>query len=68
MCSTFCPWSSIASAASRPDVRLFLFDIDGTLISSRGVGRRALARAPREVYGTHGSIEGYFVVNALTRR
>jgi phosphoglycolate phosphatase-like HAD superfamily hydrolase len=59
MCSRFCPWSSIASAASRPDVRLFLFDIDGTLISSRGVGRHALARALREVYGTHGSIEQY---------
>jgi phosphoglycolate phosphatase len=42
-----------------PDVRLILFDIDGTLISARGVGRRAIARALREVYGTHGSIDAY---------
>lgn len=42
-----------------PDVRLILFDIDGTLISSRGVGRRAIARALREVYGTEGDLEAY---------
>jgi phosphoglycolate phosphatase-like HAD superfamily hydrolase len=40
-------------------VRLVLFDIDGTLISSRGVGRRALARALGEVYGTHGGLDAY---------
>jgi phosphoglycolate phosphatase len=40
-------------------VRLVLFDIDGTLISARGVGRRAIACALREVYGTHGDIDGY---------
>jgi phosphoglycolate phosphatase-like HAD superfamily hydrolase len=40
-------------------VRLFLFDIDGTLISSRGVGRRALARALEDVYGTRGSLDRY---------
>jgi phosphoglycolate phosphatase len=50
---------STASAGSLPDVRLFLFDIDGTLISSRGVGRRAIAEALLEVYGTCGAIEGY---------
>ena len=40
-------------------MRLVLFDIDGTLISARGAGRRAIAGALREVYGTHGAIEGY---------
>ena len=40
-------------------MRLFLFDIDGTLISGHGVGRRALTRAMREVYGTPGAYEGY---------
>jgi phosphoglycolate phosphatase len=40
-------------------VRLVLFDIDGTLISARGVGRRAFARALREVYGTCGSLDAY---------
>jgi phosphoglycolate phosphatase-like HAD superfamily hydrolase len=40
-------------------VRLFLFDIDGTLISSRGVGRQAITRALREVYGTAGAVDRY---------
>jgi phosphoglycolate phosphatase-like HAD superfamily hydrolase len=40
-------------------VRLVLFDIDGTLISARGVGRRAIAHALREVYGTEGALETY---------
>src|SRR5262245_48108586 len=58
-CSTCCPpWSS-ARAGRRSDVRLVLFDIDGTLISARGVGRRALASALREVYGTEGSLDAY---------
>ena len=26
-------------------MRLFLFDVDGTLLSARGAGRRALSRA-----------------------
>ena len=42
-----------------PDVRLVLFDIDGTLISSRGVGRRAFGRALRAVYGTEGALDSY---------
>lgn len=42
-----------------PDVRLVLFDIDGTLISSRGVGRRAFAHALRVVYGTEGILDAY---------
>ena len=41
------------------DVRLVLFDIDGTLISSRGVGRRAFASALRAVYGTAGALDAY---------
>lgn len=40
-------------------MRLVLFDIDGTLISARGVGRRAIAHALREVYGTQGSLDTY---------
>lgn len=48
-----------AALRSRPDVRLLLFDVDGTLISSRGVGRLAFARALRAVYGTAGAIDRY---------
>jgi len=47
---------------SRPradSVRLVLFDIDGTLLSARGAGRRALGRALERVYGTSGAIDGY---------
>jgi len=39
--------------------RLVLWDIDGTLLSARGAGRRALGRALERVYGTAGHIEGY---------
>lgn len=28
-----------------PGPRLFLFDVDGTLVSARGAGRTAMARA-----------------------
>jgi phosphoglycolate phosphatase-like HAD superfamily hydrolase len=37
---------------------LLLFDIDGTLVTSGGAGRRALARAFREVTGIDGAMEG----------
>jgi phosphoglycolate phosphatase len=40
-------------------VRLVLFDIDGTLISARGAGRRAVKRALEAVFGTTGSLDGY---------
>jgi phosphoglycolate phosphatase len=40
-------------------VRLFLFDVDGTLVSARGAGRAAMARALEVVYGTRGSIDAY---------
>jgi phosphoglycolate phosphatase-like HAD superfamily hydrolase len=49
-------------------VRLFLFDIDGTLISSRGVGRRALARALEATYGTRGSLDQYDTRGKTDRR
>lgn len=39
--------------------RLVLWDVDGTLLSARGAGRRALARALERVYGTAGHIDGY---------
>jgi phosphoglycolate phosphatase-like HAD superfamily hydrolase len=40
-------------------VKLVLFDIDGTLITASGAGRRALDQALRDVYGTAGPIDGY---------
>ncbi len=40
-------------------MRLYLFDIDGTLLSARGLGRAALRRALEQVFGTAGAIDGY---------
>jgi phosphoglycolate phosphatase-like HAD superfamily hydrolase len=40
-------------------MKLVLFDVDGTLITASGAGRRALDRALREVYGTAGPIDSY---------
>jgi phosphoglycolate phosphatase-like HAD superfamily hydrolase len=40
-------------------VRLFLFDVDGTLVTVRGAGRRALERAMVRVYGCPVSSEGH---------
>jgi phosphoglycolate phosphatase-like HAD superfamily hydrolase len=40
-------------------VRLILFDVDGTLLSARGAGRRALTRALEGVFGTAGAIDRY---------
>jgi phosphoglycolate phosphatase-like HAD superfamily hydrolase len=40
-------------------MRLLLFDIDGTILIARGAGRRALAQALTEVYGTAGNIDRY---------
>jgi phosphoglycolate phosphatase len=40
-------------------VKLILFDVDGTLLTASGAGRRALDRALREVFGTAGPIDGY---------
>lgn len=39
--------------------RLVLFDVDGTLLSAGGAGRRALGRALVAVYGTAGPIDSY---------
>lgn len=39
--------------------RLVLFDIDGTLLSSDGAGKRAVRDALLEVYGLTGPIRGY---------
>jgi phosphoglycolate phosphatase len=40
-------------------MRLYLFDIDGTLVNAGGVGRTAVSHALTEVYGTAGPIDGY---------
>jgi phosphoglycolate phosphatase-like HAD superfamily hydrolase len=40
-------------------VKLVLFDIDGTLITSRGAGRRAMRTALERVFGAAGSIDQY---------
>ena len=40
-------------------MRLFLFDVDGTLVTARGAGRRAMSRAMEAVYGTAGAIDAY---------
>jgi phosphoglycolate phosphatase-like HAD superfamily hydrolase len=40
-------------------VRLFLFDVDGTLVTARGAGRAALGAALRETYGATGDIDRY---------
>lgn len=40
-------------------MRLYLFDVDGTLLSARGAGRRAIGAALEEVYGTRGAVETY---------
>ena len=41
-------------------MRLFLFDIDGTLVTARGAGREAFNRALREVFGTVGPREAVY--------
>lgn len=40
-------------------MKLVLFDIDGTLITSRGAGRRAMRSAFEHVFGTAGGIDTY---------
>jgi phosphoglycolate phosphatase-like HAD superfamily hydrolase len=40
-------------------MKLVLFDVDGTILSASGAGRRALQRALRDVYGTAGPIAQY---------
>jgi len=40
-------------------MRLLLFDVDGTLVSARGAGRRAFKAALERVFGTAGAIDEY---------
>ncbi len=40
-------------------MKLVLFDVDGTLITSRGAGRRAMRVAFERVFGTAGGIDQY---------
>ena len=40
-------------------MRLFLFDVDGTLVTARGAGRAALGRALTQTYGVAGDIDRY---------
>jgi phosphoglycolate phosphatase-like HAD superfamily hydrolase len=40
-------------------VRLFLFDVDGTLVTARGAGRAAFGRALQATYGTAGAVDVY---------
>ena len=40
-------------------MKLVLFDIDGTLITSRGAGRRAMRTALERVFGAAGGIDQY---------
>lgn len=44
---------------------LILFDIDGTLLRSQGVGVRSMERAARLLFGDHLSIEGIEVAGRL---
>lgn len=39
--------------------KLFLFDIDGTLIRSNGAGRQTLAYALEQLFGTRGPLDSY---------
>lgn len=49
-------------------MRLLLFDIDGTLIDSSRIGRTALGRAMRDVFGTAGALETYEFAGKTDRR
>ncbi len=40
-------------------MRLFLFDVDGTLVTAKGAGRAAIDRALQATYGTAGAIDAY---------
>src|SRR2546427_558979 len=53
------PWSRACAASRRADVRLFLFDIDGTLLIARGAGRAAFRQALERTYGTAGALDVY---------
>src|SRR3990167_664055 len=49
-----CDWSSDVCSSD-----LYLFDVDGTLVSARGAGRLALTQALVETFGTAGAVDRY---------
>lgn len=49
-------------------MNLILFDIDGTLINSSGIGRAALGRAMLHVFGTIGALETFEFAGKTDRR
>jgi phosphoglycolate phosphatase-like HAD superfamily hydrolase len=49
-------------------MHLLLFDIDGTLINSSRIGRKALGRALTTVFGTTGALETYEFAGKTDRR
>lgn len=49
----------MSSADAMPATRLVLFDIDGTLLSPRGVGRASTRAAMLEVFGTCGALDSH---------
>jgi phosphoglycolate phosphatase-like HAD superfamily hydrolase len=50
---------SVASSRFSSDMRLILFDIDGTLLWTNGAGRRAVGAALRDETGSTGPIDTY---------
>src|SRR2546421_9914258 len=53
------PWSRACTGSRRADVRLFLFDVDGTLLTARGAGRAAFKEAPKRTFGTPEGLDAY---------
>ena len=49
-------------------MRLLLFDVDGTLLSARGAGRRAAKAALERIFGTAGAIDDYDLSGKTDRR
>ena len=40
-------------------MRLFLFDVDGTLLTARGAGRAAFKQALERIFGTAEGLDAY---------
>ena len=49
------------------NTKLFLFDIDGTLMSSNFAGSRSFLRSCREVLGLVGEVDGVLMAGKLDR-
>lgn len=45
--------------------KLLLFDLDGTLLTTRGAGIRAMQRAGRKLFGDHFSLDGIVFAGSL---